>query len=63
MEWGGRKIRINSKAALQLSFVTRCVLLHVTGMEKDAGTIVSYTSLSNSTVGSQTVEIHSFITN
>jgi hypothetical protein len=55
MEWGGRKIRINSKAALQLSFVIRCVLPHVTG--KDAETIVTYTGLSNSTVASQTVEI------
>ena len=53
----------NSNATLQLSFVIRHVLPHVTGTEKDAGTIVTYRSFSNSTVLSQTIEMQALITN
>jgi len=57
VDWGCRKVIINSNATLQLSFAIRNVLPHVTGTEKDAGTIVTYKSLSNSTVPLQTVEM------
>jgi hypothetical protein len=63
LEWGGRKDRIKSNATLQMSYVTRHALPHVTGTEKDAVTIVTYMSLSNSTVPSQTVVMQTLVTN
>jgi hypothetical protein len=58
-----RSGRINSNVTLQLSFVIRHVLPHVTGTEKEAGNIVTCMSLSNSTVPSRTIELQSLIMN